>query len=66
MRHWTELSFLISEMNLMSNLKAQLSSEFLSLRGMGVWLTIVQRLTEDGGCCHFLISNKRTLRNPDN
>lgn len=38
MSHWAELSLLRSEMNLVSNLKAQLSSEFLNLRGVGVWL----------------------------
>lgn len=39
MSHWAELSFLTSEKNLVSNLKAQLSSEFLSLRGWGFGLS---------------------------
>lgn len=39
MSHWEELSFLRSGMSLVSNLKAQLSSEFLNLRGVGVGLS---------------------------
>lgn len=39
MSHWAELAFLTSEMSLLRNLKAQLSSEFLNLRGVGVGLS---------------------------